>query len=113
MKKIVDMDKWNEFVSKSLEHPTNFEGFYKIGLENMANFATRWLEAQPDAEELPIEDKTFEYQGYKLVQSSGNNHYMIFDDNGELCLHAQCTEPLTEEEAIKSIAFYLGFKEEE
>lgn len=51
MKKIIDIDEWNEFVSKSLEYPTNLEGFYKIGLENMANFATKWLELQPDAEE--------------------------------------------------------------
>lgn len=48
-----------------------------------------------------------EYKGYKLTQSYYNHHYLIFDNNDELVIHAQCTEPLTENEAKQQIETYI------
>jgi NADH pyrophosphatase NudC (nudix superfamily) len=49
MKKIVDLKKWNEFVSRLLDDLNM--GAYSTGAKHMAYDATKWLEAQPDAEE--------------------------------------------------------------
>jgi DNA-directed RNA polymerase subunit RPC12/RpoP len=49
MKKIVDLDKWKEFTSRLLDDLNM--GAYSVGAKHMAYDATKWLEAQPDAEE--------------------------------------------------------------
>jgi hypothetical protein len=49
MKKIVDIEKWNEFTSRLLDDLNM--GAYSTGAKHMAYDATKWLEAQPDAEE--------------------------------------------------------------
>ena len=49
-----------------------------------------------------------EHKGYILQQGSTCPHYMIFEaDTGKWCMHAQCTEYLTEEKARECIELYL------
>ena len=51
---------------------------------------------------------TVEHKGYILQQGSTCPHYMIFKaDKGGCCMHAQCTEYLTEEGAREHIEMYL------
>lgn len=51
----------------------------------------------------------FEHRGYTLVQEEEeNHHYMIFDENGDLRLHASYEgELFTQEEAEKHIDFFI------
>jgi hypothetical protein len=59
---------------------------------------------------------TYRKGDYVLQQSEYNNHYMIIHDNGEeeprMVLHASCSKPLTEKEAMEAIDFYLRMKNE-
>lgn len=48
-----------------------------------------------------------EYKGYKLKQTFYNYHYMIFDKNDELVLHASYRKPLNEETAKEIIDNYI------
>ena len=103
MKKIVDLEKWEEFVSKSLEQPTNLEGFYKIGLENMANFATRWLELQPDAEEkhgkwIDLAEGDYKCSYCNEILTTGEDYHPIYDCGLYCCPYCGAKMDLGEEE---------------
>ena len=39
------------------------------------------------ADELFITDRVFEHEGWALIQSGLNNHYMIFDDKDRMRMH--------------------------
>ena len=49
--------------------------------------------------------RTVKHKGYTIQQTDYNNHYMIFNDNGEMVMHCSCTKKLNEDglkEAIES-----------
>lgn len=49
-------------------------------------------------------DRQYEHNGFVLIQTDYNWHYMIFDKKSKrMLLHASCTAPLTECEAKKAI----------
>ena len=58
-------------------------------------------------------EKRWEHKGYTLVQTDYNWHFGIFDANGKMVFHAQCTKRLTDEEAIEQIKSFIQFREEE
>ena len=54
--------------------------------------------------------KSFIHMGY-VLQQAANNHYLIIDgDSGKVCMHAACTEELTEETAKEHIEMYLRLR---
>ena len=55
----------------------------------------------------------FEYKGYKLVQSSFNWHYSIYDSNNHKVMHAQYDKVLTKEKAIEIIEAFLTMFDQE
>ena len=58
MKKIVDIDKWNEFADRQLKYSSEM-GAYNVGVKHMADDTRQWLESQPDAEEEKSRTYTF------------------------------------------------------
>lgn len=54
----------------------------------------------------------FKHKGYTLHQSEENNHYMVFDSNGKFVLHAQCTKPLSELDAVRAIEDLITLSKE-
>jgi len=51
---------------------------------------------------------TYEYKGYKLTQAKINNHFTIFNKNGEMVMHAQYDKPLTHERAVELIERFVS-----
>lgn len=53
----------------------------------------------------------FTHKGYTLVQDAMpiNYHYMIFNEDGHMVMHAQYDKPITEEKARELIDFYISF----
>lgn len=56
-------------------------------------------------------EKEWEYEGYTLVQTDYNWHFAIYDKDGNFAMHASCTQPLTDEEAIQNIKDLIKFRE--
>ena len=49
----------------------------------------------------------FTYKGYTLTQTDYNYHYMIFDSDRHMVMHARYNKPVTEEKAKELIEHYL------
>lgn len=54
---------------------------------------------------------TINHRGYTATQAD-NHHIMIFDQDGNIVAHINCTQPQTEEELKDSIDEVLKLKEE-
>lgn len=57
-------------------------------------------------------NKVFKHKGYTLQQTDYNYHYMIFDEDMKMTLHAQYGKPVTEEKAVEFIEQYILISEE-
>jgi hypothetical protein len=53
----------------------------------------------------------YTYKNYTLEQSNYNNHYMIFDKEGNMICHCSCTKILTDEEKKEAIRNHLKIRE--
>lgn len=57
-------------------------------------------------------ERKWEHKGYTLIQTDYNWHFMIYDKEGRAVMHASCTCPLTDDEAIENIERLIRFREE-
>lgn len=54
---------------------------------------------------------TIEHRGYTATQAR-NHHIMIFDQDGKMISHVDCSRPLTEDEMKSEVDMVLSIMEE-